>query len=43
MTINQGDIYWVPLPVADSAEPGYSHPHVVIQDDALFAKDDRAP
>lgn len=30
MTINQGDIYWVPL-----EEPGYIHPQVVIQEDVL--------
>jgi mRNA interferase MazF len=30
MVVNQGDIYWVPL-----EEPGYIHPHVVIQDNIL--------
>ncbi|MBN2305035.1 MAG: type II toxin-antitoxin system PemK/MazF family toxin [Anaerolineae bacterium] len=30
--INQGDIYWVQLPAPDGSGPGFSHPHVVIQD-----------
>ncbi len=34
-TINQGDIYWVPLGGPSEADPGYTHPHVVIQDDVL--------
>ncbi|MAT44109.1 MAG: PemK family transcriptional regulator [Anaerolineaceae bacterium] len=29
--IHQGDIYWVRLPVQNGEDPGYSHPHVVIQ------------
>jgi mRNA interferase MazF len=29
-SINQGDVFWVPL-----QEPGYIHPHVVVQDDVL--------
>lgn len=33
--INQGDIYWVPLEEPGGLEPGYTHPHVVIQDDVL--------
>jgi len=33
--INQGDIYWVPLPGPDGTEPGYTHPHVVVQDNVL--------
>jgi mRNA interferase MazF len=32
-TINQGDVYWVPLEEPDGAEPDYIHPHVVVQDD----------
>jgi len=32
MVINQGDIYWVPLEEPGESEPGYTHPHVVIQD-----------
>jgi mRNA interferase MazF len=29
--ISQGDIYWVELDPPVGSEPGYSHPHVVIQ------------
>lgn len=35
MIINQGDLYWVPLNEPDGVEPGYTHPHVVIQDNIL--------
>ncbi len=35
MSIRQGDVYWVPLPEPDWAEPGIIHPHVVIQDDII--------
>lgn len=35
MTVNQGDIYWVPLNKSNDLEPGYVHPHVVIQEDAI--------
>src|SRR5215203_5040987 len=35
MIVNQGDIYWVSLTGLDQSEPGYSHPHVVIQDDVI--------
>ena len=31
MVINQGDIYWVELEEPAGSEPGYRHPHVVIQ------------
>ena len=31
MVINQGDIYWVDLDEPSGSEPGYKHPHVVIQ------------
>lgn len=31
MAINQGDIYWVNLDEPSGSEPGYRHPHVVIQ------------
>ena len=31
MVINQGDIYWVEVDEPISSEPGYIHPHVVIQ------------
>lgn len=35
MIVNQGDIYWVPLKDPSGAEPGYTHPHVVIQEDVI--------
>jgi mRNA interferase MazF len=35
MVVNQGDIYWVSLKEPNEAKPGYTHPHVVIQDDIL--------
>ncbi len=31
MVINQGDIYWVDLDEPSGSEPGYKHPHIVIQ------------
>jgi mRNA interferase MazF len=31
MVINQGDIFWVELDDPVGSAPGYSHPHVVIQ------------
>jgi mRNA interferase MazF len=31
MVINQGDIYWVDLDEPSGSEPGYKHPHVVVQ------------
>jgi len=31
LTIKQGDIYWVDLGIPKGSEPGYRHPHVVIQ------------
>ncbi len=31
MVINQGDIFWVELDQPSGSEPGYRHPHVVIQ------------
>ena len=31
MVINQGDIFWVDLGEPIGSEPGYRHPHVVIQ------------
>lgn len=35
MVINQGDIFWVPVEEPNGLEPGYIHPHVVIQDNIL--------
>lgn len=31
MTIKQGDIFWINLGDPKGSEPGYRHPHVVIQ------------
>ena len=31
MVINQGDIFWVDLGEPQGSEPGFRHPHVVIQ------------
>jgi mRNA interferase MazF len=31
MVINQGDAYWVEVDKPTGSEPGYTHPHVVIQ------------
>ena len=31
MVINQGEIFWVELKEPSGSEPGYRHPHVVIQ------------
>ena len=35
MVINQGDLYWVELGEPDGSEPGYTHPHVVIQNNVI--------
>jgi mRNA interferase MazF len=31
MVINQGDIYWIDLEKPSGSEPGYRHPHVIVQ------------
>ncbi len=31
MVINQGDIYWIELEEPEGSEPGYMHPHVIVQ------------
>ena len=31
MVVNQGDIFWIDLDEPRGSEPGYRHPHVVIQ------------
>ncbi|RUM44159.1 MAG: type II toxin-antitoxin system PemK/MazF family toxin [Desulfocapsa sp.] len=31
MVIQQGEIYWVDLGEPNGSEPGYMHPHIVIQ------------
>ena len=33
MTIRQGDVFWINLDEPQGSEPGYRHPHVVIQND----------
>ena len=37
MVINQGDVFWINLGIPKGSEPGYKHPHVVIQND-IFNK-----
>ncbi len=37
MVINQGDVFWIDLGEPSGSEPGYRHPHVVIQNN-LFNK-----
>ena len=31
MVINQGDIFWIELDEPEGSEPGYKHPHVIVQ------------
>jgi mRNA interferase MazF len=31
MVIKQGEIYWIDLATPKGSEPGYRHPHIVIQ------------
>lgn len=31
MVISHGDIFWIDFKVPNGSEPGYSHPHLVIQ------------
>ena len=35
MVINQGDVFWVDLDESSGSEPGYRHPHVVVQNDVF--------
>jgi len=35
MVINQGDLYWIDLGEPSGSEPGYRHPHVVIQNNVF--------
>jgi len=37
VVINQGEIYWVELDEPSGSEPGYSHPHVVVQNNVFNA------
>lgn len=39
MVIKQGEIYWVDLGEPSGSEPGYRHPHIVIQNNLFnFSK-----
>jgi mRNA interferase MazF len=31
VVINPGDVYWIELDEPEGSEPGYRHPHVVVQ------------
>ena len=33
--INQGDVHWVTLEEPSGSEPGYRHPHVIIQNNVF--------
>lgn len=35
MVIGQGDIYWIDLEYPAGSEPGYRHPHVVVQNNVF--------
>jgi mRNA interferase MazF len=35
LTIRQGDIFWVELGEPHGSEPGYRHPHVVVQNNVF--------
>jgi mRNA interferase MazF len=35
MVINQGDIYWIDFEEPSGSEPGYRHPHVVVQNNVF--------
>ncbi|MEK6599221.1 MAG: type II toxin-antitoxin system PemK/MazF family toxin [Deltaproteobacteria bacterium] len=35
MNIKQGDIFWVDLGIPSGSEPGYRHPHIVIQNNVF--------
>ncbi|OGP92509.1 MAG: PemK family transcriptional regulator [Deltaproteobacteria bacterium RBG_16_54_18] len=37
MVIKQGEIYWVDLAEPRGSEPGYRHPHIVIQNNVFNA------
>lgn len=37
MVIKQGEIYWVELGEPTGSEPGYRHPHIVLQNDVYNA------
>lgn len=35
MVINQGDMFWIDLGEPSGSEPGYRHPHVVVQNNVF--------
>lgn len=35
MVIDQGDLFWIDLEEPSGSEPGYRHPHVVIQNNSF--------
>lgn len=37
MVIQQGEIYWVDLGTPSGSEPGYRHPHIIIQNNLFNA------
>ncbi len=37
MSIRQGDVFWVDLGDPSESEPGYLHPHVVVQNNLINA------
>lgn len=37
MVIEQGEIYWVDLGQPSGSEPGYKHPHIIIQNNLFNA------
>ena len=37
MVVKQGEIYWVDLGAPSGSEPGYRHPHIVIQNNIFNA------
>jgi len=37
MVIEQGEIYWVNLDEPSGSEPGYRHPHIVVQNNVFNA------
>jgi mRNA interferase MazF len=36
LIIKVGDVYWVELGGAAGSEPGYHHPHLVVQNDVFI-------
>jgi len=35
MVVNQGDVFWIDFGKRSGSEPGYRHPHVVIQNNVF--------